>query len=121
MGDDPLDSLDTRLAEARREFNAEHAPAPATQAQSMNDGARAGIELVGGLIGGGILGFALDKLFDTSPFLFILFLFLGVMTGFYNIYKITQNMGTSVGFKPLPNAEKNAKQGTKINDDDDDD
>lgn len=113
------DDLKSRLKDAREDFNEEHNPLPPKNAESMNAGAKAGVELVGGLIGGGLIGWGLDKVFDTSPALFIIFLLLGVFTGFYNIYKITQNMGTGVGFKPLPEPPKNAKQPTTFDDDDD--
>jgi ATP synthase protein I len=122
MTDTPPDTLEHRVQSAKKQFELDHhLNKPDSTQGSMSDGARAGIELVGGLIGGGILGFALDKFFDTSPILFILFLILGVMTGFYNIYKITQNMGTSVGFKPLPTPPKNGTQGAKNNYDEDED
>jgi ATP synthase protein I len=122
MNQDPIDRLEDRLDKARAQFDQEYNPKPeAKDGRSMGDGARAGIELVGGLIGGGIIGFALDKAFDTSPILFFIFFILGFLTGLYNVYKINLGIGTSVGFKPLPSTPKNAKQGANFNDEDDDD
>lgn len=120
MSDDRLNRLEDRLDQARQEYRQEYEPqTTAGDGKTMGDGARAGVELVGGLIGGGLIGYGLDRVFGTSPILFILFLLLGVLTGFYNIYKITKNMGTSVGFKPLPNPPKDAKQGANFDDEDD--
>lgn len=59
---------------------------------NINSGARAGVELVGAMIGGGILGYILDSTFETFPMMFIIFFLLGCVTGFYNVYKITQNL-----------------------------
>ena len=46
-------------------------------------------ELVGGLAGGALIGWVLDKLFDTSPWLLLAFLFLGIIVAFRNIIRIS--------------------------------
>lgn len=46
-----------------------------------------GLHLVSGIIVGIAVGYYLDKVFDTSPILTIVFFILGVITGFYNMYK----------------------------------
>ena len=46
-----------------------------------------GLHLVSGIIVGVFVGYYLDKFFNTSPLLTIIFFFLGVITGFYNMYK----------------------------------
>ena len=118
MIDDPkLTSLENDLKAARTEFDKDYNP-KAVENKGMNDGARAGVELVGSLLGGGLLGYGLDYVFQTSPIFFFIFLILGVITGFYNIYKITMGTGTSVGFKGLKNASKNAKQEAILNKED---
>lgn len=109
MSGDKLDDLEKRLQEAKADYRAEYEPDP-KQVKNMSDGARAGVELVGAIIGGGLIGFGLDKVFDTSPGFFLGFLILGVITGFYNIYKITNNAGSTVGFKVLHDQKKTAKQ-----------
>ena len=109
MSGDNLDNLVKRLNEAKDDYRALYDP-DAAQVKSMSDGARAGVELVGAVLGGGLIGFGLDKLFDTTPACFIGFLILGVITGFYNVYKITNNIGTGIGFKQLHDRKKTAKQ-----------
>lgn len=113
MSGDNIDDLEKRVKDAQDDYRAEYEPGPDVDEKSISDGARAGVELVGAVIGGGLIGWGLDYFFGTSPILFLLFLILGVITGFYNIYKITQNIGTSVGFKPLHDQQKNAKQAAK--------
>lgn len=76
---------------------------------NMQLGIRAGTELLVGMIAGGLIGYGLDYYFETKPFLFILFLLIGVCTGFMNIYKITQKIGTGVGFAELHKREKKGK------------
>ena len=46
-----------------------------------------GLHLVSGIIVGLALGYFLDKVFNTGYKLTIIFFFLGILTGFYNMYK----------------------------------
>lgn len=109
--DDPkLKKLDSELKAARKEFNDDYNPKPDPADENVGVGARAGVELVGSVIGGALIGYGIDYYFETSPIFFLIFILLGVMTGFYNIYKITMNVGTSVGFKGLKSPSKDAKQ-----------
>ncbi len=109
------DDLENRLKAARDEFEQDYNPKPKAKGdESLNDGAKAGIELVGAIMGGALIGFGLDKLFDSSPVCFFIFLIFGVITGFYNVYKITMGLGTSVGFMELHNKIKPAKQDANL-------
>lgn len=110
MSGDNLDDLEKRLQDARQEYNEEYNPSPSEEGKNMSVGARAGIELVGALLGGTLLGWMLDKWFGTAPILLLVFMLLGVVVGFYNIYKITNNIGTSVGFRELQDRQKQGKQ-----------
>ncbi len=117
--DDPkLQKLDKELKAARQEFEDDYNPKPDPSDENVGVGARAGVELVGSILGGGLIGYGLDHVFETSPIFFLIFILLGVITGFYNIYKITMNFGTSVGFKGLKNPPKDAKQSSNYDDDD---
>lgn len=118
--DDPkLQKLDAELKSARKEFDEDYNPKPDPSDENVGVGARAGTELVGAIIGGALLGYGIDYYFETSPAFFLIFTILGIITGFYNIYKITINMGTSVGFKGLKSTSKDAKQISNYDDDDD--
>ncbi len=46
-----------------------------------------GLHLVSGIIVGTFIGYMLDKYFNSSPWLTIIFFFLGIIAGFYNMYK----------------------------------
>jgi ATP synthase protein I len=45
--------------------------------------------LIGGLAGGALIGWLLDRLFGTSPWLLLVMLFLGIASAFRNIIKIS--------------------------------
>lgn len=69
----------------------------------------AGIEFTAPIIGGILAGYFIDQYFDTAPIFIILLLLLGVGAGILNIYKISQNIGGTIGFSDLHAREKNAK------------
>ena len=75
-------------------------------ATNMSLGARAGAELITFIIAGGLIGWLLDAQFGTKPLLLILFLLAGVCTGFYEVYRITNNMGRAVGYAGAKKKEK---------------
>lgn len=103
MDDPRIKALESEIR-AAQEKNAGAGKADA------NEGLQAGIELIGSIVGGGVLGYALDSVFGTGPALLIFFLFLGIGAGFLSVWKITQGIGTAVGFAPLHKMEKDAKQ-----------
>lgn len=72
-------------------------------------GIQAGFELVSAIILSTLLGLGLDHWLGTKPAFFLILFFLGVCTGFYNVYRVTQNLGTSVGFSQLHQRRKHAK------------
>ena len=104
-----LDDLGKKLEAFKASQDHGSDPAKAADAQSMNMGVRAGTELVGCIAAGGFIGWLLDQWLNSSPLCLIVFLLLGMAAAFLNIYKITMGMGTSVGFAPLHNGQKKAK------------
>ena len=47
--------------------------------------------LIGGPLGGGLLGWGLDSLFHTNPWLTLVMLFLGFAVGIWNVIRISNN------------------------------
>lgn len=80
------------------------------EAENTNMGIRAGAELVVTIGAGVLIGYSLDSWLGTKPLFLIIFLLAGVFAGFFNIYRITQNIGSSVGYPTLQNSEKDAKK-----------
>ncbi|MCF8495796.1 MAG: AtpZ/AtpI family protein [Alphaproteobacteria bacterium] len=64
-------------------------------------GIQAGVELVAAIGAGAAIGYGLDSWLGTKPAFFLIFFFLGICTGFYNVYRVTQNLGSAVGFSAL--------------------
>lgn len=46
-------------------------------------------ELIGGIAGGALVGWVLDRFLGTQPWLLLVFLFLGIIVAFRNIYRIS--------------------------------
>ena len=87
--DSRIASLEERIAKAER---VEKVRQGATE-QQADDGSRLGnrvlAELIGGLVGGALIGWVLDRLFSTTPWLLLAFLCLGIVAAFRNIIRLT--------------------------------
>jgi ATP synthase protein I len=98
-----LDALGERLKEAQDR----HGPAPALQPQSqgaaLGQALRLGVELVAGVAIGGFIGWALDRLLGTAPFLMVVFLGLGAAAGIMNVVRTAKRMqADAASLKDLP-------------------
>jgi ATP synthase protein I len=84
-----LASLDERLtrAQADEAVRTGQDRKPADQNEQL--GNRVLSYLIGGMLGGAAIGWALDQLFDTTPWLLLIMLFLGTVAGFWNIIKLS--------------------------------
>ncbi len=111
MSDD-LKDLDEKIRAFRTQERKEDVRESKEQddAESMNMGVRAGAELIASIVAGILIGLGLDSLFHTEPLFVLLFFFGGILTGFWNIYRLTQNFDSSVGFSRLQNDSKNVKR-----------
>lgn len=70
--------------------------------EAMSLGMRAGGELVGSILVAGAIGYGLDRWLETGPWFLIGMLVLGIIAAFFNVWKTTQNQGSSVGFQKAP-------------------
>lgn len=82
MADDRQnDDLDRRIAEAKAK-NENSRPTPvAGEGAAENRGWAVGIEFVGSVLVGALIGYFLDKWLGTAPWLMIVFLLLGFAAG----------------------------------------
>ena len=60
-------------------------------------GMRIGLEFVGGIVVGIVLGLVLDDWLETEPLMLICGLFLGFGAGMMNIYRLINNMDATIG------------------------
>ncbi|HWH22268.1 MAG TPA: AtpZ/AtpI family protein [Allosphingosinicella sp.] len=84
-----LTSLEQRLRQAQADeaVRTGQARAPADSSQQL--GNRVLSYLIGGLAGGALIGWVLDRMLGTSPWLLITLLVLGTIGGFWNIIRIS--------------------------------
>ena len=83
-----LDRLEERLERAQREEAIRTGKAPAADANEQM-GQRVLSYLIGGLLGGTLIGWLLDRLLGTWPVLFITLMVLGTAGGFWSIIKLS--------------------------------
>lgn len=61
--------------------------------------------MVAGVIGGAGIGYLLDKWLGTSPWLLVVFFFLGAAAGGLNVYRTVIGMDMALGYRPAPGKE----------------
>ncbi|MEE8634197.1 MAG: AtpZ/AtpI family protein [Methyloceanibacter sp.] len=106
-----LDALEGKLVKVQGRYKPPP-DVPEARRQAMGQALRLSTELVAGVAIGGFIGWALDRLFDTAPFLMVVFLVLGAAAGIMNVVRTAHSMQG----EPLPGEHlRNAT------DDDDDD
>jgi len=105
-----LHDLEGRVRDARKrhETGPEDAEARGT---AMGQALKLSTELIAGVAVGGFIGWWLDRVFGTAPFLMVLFLLLGGAAGIINVVRSAQKRQAEAG--PLPGKDLHA-------DDDDD-
>ena len=90
VGEDPrIASLEKRIEQVERTERIRTGRRDENADENPRLGNRVLAELVGGRAGGALIGWVLDKLFDTSPWLLLAFLFLGIIVAFRNIIRIS--------------------------------
>jgi ATP synthase protein I len=102
---DQLNALSEKIAAAKPRRDSD-----TSNAKDMSVGVRAGTELVTCIIAGTLLGWGLDNGFGTAPIFLIIFLLTGIGVGFYEVWRLTNNMGSAVGFADARKKSKNADE-----------
>lgn len=90
LSDDPARTdLDRRIADAKASVREGQTPVRKPE-KGYKQGSRVLAELIGAPLGGGVIGFALDRWLGTSPWALLILLVLSVAVAFRNIYKISK-------------------------------
>lgn len=105
-----LDDLNARIKAAKSKHEEPESAPPLRFSDDMNKGMRAFMEMLGVLLGSGFMGWALDAYLKTSPTFLIIFVILGICAAFFNVYKLTKNLGTAIGSNRLQSEEKLARK-----------
>lgn len=95
---EPADRQDLADFEARLEAaKAKQVPVPhRTIATALAQGTRYAFEIAAATVGGGAIGWTLDRWLSTGPWLMLLFLMLGIAAGFSNLLKAVRKEAESI-------------------------
>lgn len=111
-----VSELDQKLGKVRAERAAEEAPGSAgaaTRGRGMAMGFKMGSEMVGAILVGAAIGYGLDWVLGTKPWLFLVFFILGFAAGVLNVMRGYTRLETEI------NRETGGKIGHSVPDDDD--
>lgn len=84
-----ITALNERLAQAKSEEAIRTGEGRDKGEDDYRLGSRVLSQLVGGLVGGALIGWVLDRFLGTSPWLLLVMLFLGIASAFRNIIRIS--------------------------------
>ena len=82
----------TRLKIAKSKIKKQFEDDKDKRGSFMGSAFKLGTELVAAVAVGTIIGFILDTLFDTKPWLIIVFFFLGAIAGILNVIRAANRM-----------------------------
>jgi ATP synthase protein I len=111
-----LSELESKLGKVR----AQRGSAQASEADAklrgrgMAEGMRMATEFVAAIIVGGLIGWALDRWFGTTPWLFLGFFLLGCVAGVLNLMRAYERMRKDMA------AQTGGRIGSKLPDDEED-
>ena len=88
----PKDSLKNRLEIAKSKISKKNLYKDKDQPSPIGAAFKLSAELVSAVAIGTIIGFILDKTFGTTPWLIIIFFFIGVIAGIVNVFRSAKNM-----------------------------
>jgi ATP synthase protein I len=94
-----LHDLEGRVRDARERHGTGPKDAEA-RGTAMGQALKLSTELIAGVAVGGFIGWCLDRVFGTAPFLMVLFLLLGGAAGIINVVRSAQKRQAEAG--PLP-------------------
>jgi ATP synthase protein I len=90
IGEDTrIDALEDRLKAAREREDERNRPQMQGSDAGYKLGNRVLAELLGGLVGGALIGWVIDRFAGTSPWGLLVMLFLGIVVAFRNIFRIS--------------------------------
>ncbi|MGD9809700.1 MAG: AtpZ/AtpI family protein [Sphingobium sp.] len=90
IGEDPrIASLEKRIEQAEHTERVRTGKRDEKADENTRLGNRVLAELIGGLAGGALVGWVLDRFLGTQPWLLLVFLFLGIIVAFRNIIRLS--------------------------------
>ncbi|MEZ5710894.1 MAG: AtpZ/AtpI family protein [Blastomonas sp.] len=90
FGDDPrIDRIGEKLREIDQKGREGKQSGTGAVDANYRLGNRVLADLIAGVVGGALFGWLFDRWFGTSPWLLIVFLFLGIIVAFRNIIRVS--------------------------------
>jgi ATP synthase protein I len=86
------DSFNTRLEIAKNKISKSKNNQKNQKTSNFGDAFKVSTELVAAVVVGTIIGFILDNWFGTKPWLILIFFFVGVIAGIFNVIRSAKNM-----------------------------
>ena len=86
------DQFKTRLEIAKEKLSKKNLYNKNDNSSSIGTAFKLSTELVAAVAVGAIIGFILDKTFDTKPWFILIFFFVGVVAGISNVIRSAKNM-----------------------------
>ena len=86
------DLFKTRLEIAKKKASKRNLDNNKNNPSSIGTAFKLSTELVAAVAVGTIIGFILDKTFDTKPWFILIFFFVGVVAGITNVIRSAKNM-----------------------------
>ena len=88
-GDARLEALDRRLKQAQHDEAVRKGEAQGGQDENYRLGNRVLAELIGGIAGGALIGWVIDRFAGTSPWGLLVVMAFGIIVSFRNIIRIS--------------------------------
>jgi len=105
-----LEELGARVKDAQR-ANAPKAESGINESHAYGMAMRLVAELVSGLIVGLIIGWLLDQALGTKPWMLIVFIFLGLGAGIFNVMRAAKQMEAAAARKREEADKANSNEG----------
>lgn len=108
----PLNSLKDRVRQARQ-ANEPRETSGINESHAYGMAMRLVAELVAGLVVGLMIGWFLDKALDTKPWMLIIFVFLGLGAGIFNVMRAAKQITEADAGKREEADKANSNEGNK--------
>lgn len=86
-----IDNLDRKIRRLREKESGNSDKVSTSYIGTAHIGIRIAADLLSGIAVGAGMGYVLDKVFDTRPYLFAVFLLFGGAAGFLNVYRMAKD------------------------------